>query len=399
MSFKIKFINHACFQIIRDKHSILVDPWFSGKVFNNSWALLEDTDIKSLDLSNLTHIFLSHEHPDHLHWGTLKQIREACKQKIEVFMPSRGNDNVESTMNKMGFEYREFEPFNTYRTNKHDFSFSFFKKNHDSAIVFEIDEKIIFNKNDCEFSAGELSLIKEKYLGGCNIDILFSQFSLAGYYGNREDTMSLNAAKQKHITDLVEAHSSLDPELTVPFASFIRFCRKENSYLNDYIVGLTEVIGALGHDKIFVPYYLEDIPEIATEEESLTNCKRWKEKFKEEIQKLPDPSPDISQQILETSFKKFQTENKRNRHLAPSDDFKVKILDTNKFCTFNFHNSEISFSEEPHKACAEVSSHDLDCLFKFPWGADTMNITACFSVLDSQAWKKMMTYKDSCYVR
>tara|TARA_B100001250_G_C19804468_1_gene792622 strand:- start:1317 stop:2516 length:1200 start_codon:yes stop_codon:yes gene_type:complete len=399
MNFKIKFINHACFQIIRDNHSILVDPWFSGKVFNNSWALLEDTDIKSLDLSNLTHIFLSHEHPDHLNWSTLRKIREATNQKIEVFMPSRGNDNVESMMNKVGFEYKEFEPFNTYRTNKHDFSFSFFKKNHDSAIVFEIDEKIIFNKNDCEFSARELSFIKERHLGGRDIDVLFNQFSLAGYYGNKEDTMSLNAAKQKHITDLVEAHTSLNPKLTVPFASFIRFCRKENSYLNDYIVGLPEIIEALGRDKMFVPYYLEEIPENANEEKSLINCKQWEEKFKKETQKTPDISPVVSQQTLEESFGKFQTQNNRNRHLTPSDDFKVKILDTNKFCTFNFNNSEISFSEESYKACAEVSSHDLDCLFRLPWGADTMNITACFNVLDSQAWRKMMIYKDSCYVR
>jgi L-ascorbate metabolism protein UlaG (beta-lactamase superfamily) len=61
MSFEVKFINHACFQIIKKDFSILVDPWFSGKVFNDSWELLRETNIDDLDLSNLKYIFISHK--------------------------------------------------------------------------------------------------------------------------------------------------------------------------------------------------------------------------------------------------------------------------------------------------------------------------------------------------
>ena len=42
-NFKINFINHACFKIQVNNYSILVDPWFTGKVFNNSWKLLKET--------------------------------------------------------------------------------------------------------------------------------------------------------------------------------------------------------------------------------------------------------------------------------------------------------------------------------------------------------------------
>ena len=49
----ITFVNHACYTIETDDHLIMFDPWFSGKVFNNSWALIKDTDINDLDLEKI----------------------------------------------------------------------------------------------------------------------------------------------------------------------------------------------------------------------------------------------------------------------------------------------------------------------------------------------------------
>ena len=56
--FKINFINHACFQIHLKDYSILVDPWFSGRVFNDSWQLLKETNLDDIDLSSLKYIII-----------------------------------------------------------------------------------------------------------------------------------------------------------------------------------------------------------------------------------------------------------------------------------------------------------------------------------------------------
>ena len=77
-NFKVKFINHACIQIFYGEFSILIDPWFDGKVFNNSWKLLKDTDLKNVDFTNLKYIVFSHEHPDHLNFDTLKKMKSFC---------------------------------------------------------------------------------------------------------------------------------------------------------------------------------------------------------------------------------------------------------------------------------------------------------------------------------
>ena len=89
----IRFINHACFSIELEENLILFDPWFEQGVFNDSWSLLWGTKLDSLPLEKLTHIFVSHEHPDHLHFPTLKSIIKA-KPNIKLIFPNR-NDPTE----------------------------------------------------------------------------------------------------------------------------------------------------------------------------------------------------------------------------------------------------------------------------------------------------------------
>ena len=64
---KIKFINHASVLISFGDISLLSDPWYCGKVFHNGWSLLHEIEEdKIIDLlKKTTHIYISHEHPDH----------------------------------------------------------------------------------------------------------------------------------------------------------------------------------------------------------------------------------------------------------------------------------------------------------------------------------------------
>ena len=51
------------------------------------------------------------------------------------------------------------------------------------------------------------------------------------------------------------------------------------------------------------------------------------------------------------------------------------------------------------ESIAKVTSYDLQCFFKFPWGADTMNITSCFEIYKPSEWKQNLIFKDSIYKR
>ena len=81
---KITFLNHSSFSIEDEENITLVDPWYFGKIFNNSWSLLKDTDDSQIDYSKLKYISISHEHPDHLHWATLKHIRQKTDNDLFI---------------------------------------------------------------------------------------------------------------------------------------------------------------------------------------------------------------------------------------------------------------------------------------------------------------------------
>ena len=63
----IQFINHASIIISDNENAILTDPWYSGSIFNKGWNLICDTSDDEIEklINKITHIWISHEHPDH----------------------------------------------------------------------------------------------------------------------------------------------------------------------------------------------------------------------------------------------------------------------------------------------------------------------------------------------
>ena len=107
---EIKLVSHACALIKGDQFCMLTDPWLTGEVFNNGWGLVFASDqthtLTDQEIQDLTHIFISHEHPDHFHIPSLKIIakrRVDCSAiKVIVKKDSRTKD-IEQLLNKLGF--------------------------------------------------------------------------------------------------------------------------------------------------------------------------------------------------------------------------------------------------------------------------------------------------------
>ena len=92
--YKIKFLNHASFYFENDEEIIIMDPWLEGKVFNNSWALLADTPEDVIDLKKIKHILITHDHPDHLNWASLKKISSQTKDVVVHITPRQHQASV-----------------------------------------------------------------------------------------------------------------------------------------------------------------------------------------------------------------------------------------------------------------------------------------------------------------
>jgi len=89
---KIKFVNHASVVISNDDISVLSDPWYSGNVFNDGWSLLYENEAKEIKdtIKKITHIWISHEHPDHFSIKFFKEFQSLIiEKKIKIVIVAK----------------------------------------------------------------------------------------------------------------------------------------------------------------------------------------------------------------------------------------------------------------------------------------------------------------------
>ena len=77
----VTFVNHASVIFSYKNIRLITDPWIFGNAFNNGWSLLSESKFTIEDFDKITHIWFSHEHPDHFHPLVLKTIPENFRKK------------------------------------------------------------------------------------------------------------------------------------------------------------------------------------------------------------------------------------------------------------------------------------------------------------------------------
>ena len=113
----IKFINHASFIVKNKNFNLLIDPWFSGSSFDNGWDLISETKIDDEELKNITHIWFSHEHPDHFSVKDLKYIYNLNKD-IKILFQETLDKRVINFCKNLGFTVIEVKNYQKYFFDK-----------------------------------------------------------------------------------------------------------------------------------------------------------------------------------------------------------------------------------------------------------------------------------------
>ena len=180
---ELEFVNHASV-ILRHKNvNLIMDPWFEGIVFDNGWSLLSESKFKIEDFNRITHIWFSHEHPDHFFPPLLNKIPKEFKEKITVLFHKTNDKKVVNYCIKQGFkEVVELNPDEQYVIQDDLKIISNEFTDGDSWAYFSTDDLGILNVNDCIITnKSEAEIIKSK-IG--KVDVLLTQFSYANKIGN-----------------------------------------------------------------------------------------------------------------------------------------------------------------------------------------------------------------------
>ena len=164
-----RFLNHATVAIFFNEITLITDPWLFGPAFMTGWWLDQPSTEDSIEiLQNADYIFISHNHPDHLHSQTLELLKK--DQKFIV-----GNFNSKSTekyLKSLGFINVDALEFNSIYQISNNFNLSILKSGD-----FRDDSGLYINLGGIELLLTVDANILNSLVLPRNIDLLMTSFA------------------------------------------------------------------------------------------------------------------------------------------------------------------------------------------------------------------------------
>ena len=401
---EIQFINHASVLISDDKNAILTDPWYSGSIFNKGWSLICDTADEKVEelLNNVSHIWISHEHPDHFSISFFNKFGETIKEKgIEILFQETKDKRVEGFLKAKKFIVRILETNEWIKISNNCKLFNFKDGFYDSGLAIDISGKKFLNLNDCEIKSDSRCSEVLELVGEC--DVLVSQFSYAAWKGGRDNILWRKKAAEEKLSTLSTQVKYFKPKVLIPFASFVYFSNTENCYLNDSVNTPNKVLEYFSYSKevgIKVMKPFEVLNEfVLKHHDNKEALEFWNHSFaisndtqknNFEIKHLDD---------LNNSFEVYKERIFKNnsksfiwllRMISPVPAFRtilIQLHDINQVVKLNyFQDSLITTDLDPD---ISMSSESLDFIFNNTFGFDTLTVNGCFEELKKGGFSKM----------
>lgn len=394
----IRWVNHASFVIESGDIRLLTDPWLFGTAFNDSWELLVPSEFQARDFETITHIWFSHEHPDHFSPPVLSKIPEATRRRITVLFQETHDRRVVDFCRKLGFAIQELPDGKPLDLNS-EFSVTCGKVPfYDSWLACRAEGLTLLDLNDCVLeNKGELARIR-KSLGP--IDVLFSQFSYASWFGNADEPQNYRDAANAMKEQLLQEIALTTPRFVVPCASFVRFCHSENQFMNLYVNRVDDIVQEINKQGVSAPVVLfpGDRWTVGTSHESGQAINSYKA-ADTAVQSFRETETVPLEEILSLSRKYRQKLLERNNRAAiylarwvgvlPRVSFHVE--DLNVDLSFDW-TSGLRETSKIGKADVSISSESLAYLFRFDWGLDTLQVSGRFTASKAGFRKLIRTF-------
>jgi len=391
---KIEFVNHASVLISCNEISILSDPWYFSSIFNQGWRLIYENQIKYIEevLSRTTHIFISHEHPDHFNpkFFLEKKIKELIiKKNINFIFQKTEDGRVISFLKNNNFNVQECELDKTIQLNdeikikisKHDF--------YDSSLSIFTPNYKILNLNDCPLKQkNKINNFKKK---NGEYDLLLTQFSYAAWKGSLENSNLRQLAAKEKIKNIILQAQILNCKHVIPFASYIYFSNKMNFYMNDFINKPQTVYSSLKENNIdaiiMAPGEIQNLVSIKQNERSL---EFWAKQFEltENTKKIDEYNKSINLDELNLNFEKYKKKIfQKNSRLLITIINKLSFFNIFQNINIYLEDHKINYKFSILKGLSQTKNSDYDIsmhsdsllfIFKNEFGFDTLTVNGCF---------------------
>ncbi len=143
----LELLAHASFVLKAKGIEVLFDPWFTGDAYWGSWRLWPENPIDIAKLSSITHVVVTHPHPDHFNLDSLKFLDPS----VHFLFPDFISQIIPDTLAKLGFSNLSPIAWETRFEILPDVHLAFLRPNtmwEDSAVLIRVNDWIWLNQVD-----------------------------------------------------------------------------------------------------------------------------------------------------------------------------------------------------------------------------------------------------------
>jgi hypothetical protein len=380
---RIQFVNHASVKITTGTVAIVSDPWLSGSIFNHGWKLIAPSEELFPIAAGADFVWISHEHPDHFSPAFFRRL---TGRKPRVLFQATRDRKVARYLTGQGFDVREIKDFERISVTASEQFMVGRNGLYDSWSLFESGGRRILNLNDCILKTSGVLRDIRKRVG--HIDVLLTQFSYAGWVGDRHKKSLHELAAKRRLGVVRTQIECLEPDYVVPFASFSWYSHEENAYLNASVNRIPDFLKVC-EETNSVPVVMKptDVWCVGEPHDNAPAIEFWERAY-DRVASLP---VDTAHGNADVAALRAECEEYRKRVFARNsktwmrilaalpfvDIFKpidIRLVDIGKTVRFSFFDElrEIVTGV----ADIEMSSDSLSFIFANEFGFDTLMVNA-----------------------
>jgi UDP-MurNAc hydroxylase len=389
----IQLISHASVVVETKDACIWTDPWLFGTAFNDSWSLLPPARFEASLYDRINYLWISHEHPDHFHIPTLKSLPLDFKKRVILLFQENNSDKMGSAFQRLGFRNIEVLQHRcVVRLSKETSVYCYQQGQMNSALAVMAENESVLNINDAELNSRDCRIIC-KDIGP--VAVVLNQFSIAGYAGYQDHKAYLPRLAEKILANMSDNHRDLGAQVTIPFASFIYFSAEDNKYINNYANKPRDVQRYFAaRDQRTVVLYPGDVYTYGSDsaDSSARAIMRYDECYRDR-DKLGHTLPTCVpiEDVAQAFYKLADHIHAKYPRLLLSLLKPVSVYVPDVDQTVEFSILQKTFSALPgRRDCSLiVNSQPLHFAFAFPYGVQTLGVSARFTLLNNPTnWKR-----------
>jgi L-ascorbate metabolism protein UlaG (beta-lactamase superfamily) len=379
----IEWVNHASFIFDYNGVRLICDPWLSGPAFNYGWRLLSPGTFTHADFAGVSHVWFSHQHPDHFSPRDIRAIPQDIRARLTVLYQETRDKKIVRFCQGLRFartleladgKWTAIAPDIRVMCGKWD--------DRDSWLAIRTPELTVLNVNDCFIQTADQARSIARRVG--HVDVLMTQFSYANWAGNPDDAerRKMEAALKLHEIRLqVEA---IKPSIVIPFASFVWFSHEENFYHNAQMNRVGDVAEFIERElgcgaAVLYPGQRWTIGERI---DWRSAAHLYADDFQEMLERGPvDRVKSVAPERLAQASVDFVARIKqRNPALAFVPGMRTSAYVSDLDRTYEFTLSGMRELEGDSPADVRVSSDSLHFALRAPWGGNALAVNGRFSV-------------------